>query len=56
MNDQVESGVRAYKLDTTTPLDIKTCLKTFNDKAMYFKLLPKFETSGFLDNLKTISN
>ena len=51
MNEVMENGVRAYDLDTSTPLDLKTCLKTFQDKSMYFRLLPSFEDNGFLENL-----
>lgn len=51
MEEIIENGVRAYKMDTSTPLDMKSCLRTFQTKEMYFRLLPNFEDSGFLENL-----
>jgi hypothetical protein len=51
MEEIIENGVRAFKMDTTTPLDMKTCLNTFPTKEMYFRLLPNFEESGFMENL-----
>lgn len=56
MEEIIENGVRAYKMDTTTPLDFKSCMKTFADnKDMYLRLLPSFEDSGFLQNLYSMA-
>ena len=55
MNEKMLNGVRSYDMDTSKPLDIDFCLKTYVDKSMFFRLLPKFEESGFLDNLHLLA-
>ena len=51
-NDKsVEFTVRAYNLDLSTPLDLQGWMNNFGDKDLYFRLLPKFEDNGFLENL-----
>ena len=51
MNPVMENGVRAYKLDTSKPLDLKSWLRTFQNKQMYFRLLPSFEDKWMMENL-----
>ena len=55
MTDQVKTMVKKIELDTSTPLDIETCLVAFNGPEIYYKLLPKFEDIGFLENLYFIA-
>ena len=55
MEEKIENGVRVFVMDTSTPLDMKSWLRTFQLKEYYFRLLPNFEDSGLMENLFKIA-